>query len=331
MVDNFNNADGDGWDQGVGTSEPLDSDGDNIPNYTDLDSDNDAIADIEEAGGEDQNDDGVVDNFIDQDGDGWDDNEANDNPVDTDGDGTPDILDLDSDGDGINDIDEGGNGYADTNNDGVVDNLEDANGDGWIDGGSSTSTVPDTDGDGDPDYQDLDSDGDGIDDELENDPNGDGIGPDDTDGDGIPDYQDLDSDGDGLTDAEEWDVTGDGIGPDDCNNDGIPNYLDASLCDISIPQGFSPNGDSVNDLFVIDGLIYYPNNTMTILNRWGNKVFESGEGGYQNDWDGTNQFGVTIGGNLLPTGTYFYIFDPGREDEQGKAIEPVTGYIYLNR
>ena len=42
---------------------------------------------------------------------------------DTDGDGIPDYLDIDSDNDGIYDVDESGNGDLDTNNDGVIDAM----------------------------------------------------------------------------------------------------------------------------------------------------------------------------------------------------------------
>ena len=60
------------------------------------------------------------------------------------------------------------------------------------------------------------------------------------------------------------------------------------------------------------------------MNRWGNMVFES-NGGYQNDWDGTNMFGVSVGDDQLPSATYFFIL----ELEEG--LEPIKGYIYLNR
>ncbi|HXC06150.1 MAG TPA: gliding motility-associated C-terminal domain-containing protein [Bacteroidia bacterium] len=90
-----------------------------------------------------------------------------------------------------------------------------------------------------------------------------------------------------------------------------------------IPEGFSPNGDEINDVFFIRGLDLYPHNSIVIFNRWGNKVFEASP--YKNTWDGTCHFGLTIGGDALPVGTYFYLFNPG----DGSDI--LKGTIYLNR
>ena len=94
-------------------------------------------------------------------------------------------------------------------------------------------------------------------------------------------------------------------------------------CKIIVYDGFSPNDDGINETFVIEGLINYPNHKVLIFNRWGNKVYEASP--YLSDWDGTNMFGVTVGGKDLPVGTYFYIIEPGNGE---KAIK---GYIYLNR
>jgi gliding motility-associated-like protein len=93
---------------------------------------------------------------------------------------------------------------------------------------------------------------------------------------------------------------------------------------VFVPQAFSPNGDNINDTFVIPGIEGYPNNSMLIFNRWGGKMFEGR--GYDNRtivWDGTAADGTYSG--TAPAGTYYYVLDL----DNGK--EPLTGYIYLNR
>jgi gliding motility-associated-like protein len=110
----------------------------------------------------------------------------------------------------------------------------------------------------------------------------------------------------------------------DCDKDGIADWNDnAKDCEFFIPEGFSPNGDGVNDTWFIRGILDYPKNHVQIFNRWGNLVFETD--GYKNDWNGTTIFGLTIGGNDLPEGTYFYIVDLGNNTKVYK------GYVYLKR
>jgi gliding motility-associated-like protein len=93
--------------------------------------------------------------------------------------------------------------------------------------------------------------------------------------------------------------------------------------EFSIPQGFSPNGDGVNDLFVIKGILNYPQNTFTILNRWGTIVYKMD--GYTNTWNGKSSEGLRFGGDDLPDGTYFYILDLGNNEK------PYKGFIYINK
>jgi gliding motility-associated-like protein len=98
---------------------------------------------------------------------------------------------------------------------------------------------------------------------------------------------------------------------------------DCDIVDFNIPEGFSPNGDGINDLFVIRGIDHYPNNSIIIFNRWGDKVFEASP--YQNTWDGKCTMGVRAGGDQLPIGTYFYLLN------LGDGSEILKGTIYLNK
>lgn len=65
---------------------------------------------------------------------------------------------------------------------------------------------------------------------------------------------------------------------------------------IVIPNVVTPNGDGVNDVFLIQNLDKNKASKLVVLNRWGNVVFESEN--YQNDWIP----------NSLVDGVYFYLF-----------------------
>ncbi len=62
----------------------------------------------------------------------------------------------------------------------------------------------------------------------------------------------------------------------------------------------SPDGNGLNDTWVIENIDMYEGNHVAIYSRWGTKVFEAKD--YQNDWDGTNEVG-----DPLPDGTYYYV------------------------
>ena len=96
-------------------------------------------------------------------------------------------------------------------------------------------------------------------------------------------------------------------------------------CDlIFIPNGFSPDGDGTNDLWVIAGLEKFADNELKIFNRWGNIVYERND--YDNTWGGvTNKGPLDIVGHDLPSGTYYYILNL----KDGK--KPRTGFVVINR
>ncbi len=242
-------SNGDGIDDSV---TPPDSDGDSVPDYLDLDSDNDGLGDAAEAAMPDANGDGLVDP-----------GNLTDAPVDSDGDDAPDFLDLDSNNDGIFDVDSAGYTHLDVNDDGRLDGLVDADADGVLDSvdgqPGAFASGRDSDGDGTLDLLDQDSDNDGIPNAVEA-PGGDlSI---DTDADGVPDYLDLDSDNDGVTDLHEAggalvDADGDGMADSiiDANNDGLDDSVDLNFTPDDVDgdgkAGFidlDNDGDGIPDL-----------------------------------------------------------------------------------
>lgn len=90
----------------------------------------------------------------------------------------------------------------------------------------------------------------------------------------------------------------------------------------TIPQGISPNNDGKNDEFIIPCIEDYPNNTMKIYNRYGTLVYQKKN--YENDWNGRSNTGLLNHSELLPIGTYFFIF------EINETEKPLNGFIYLN-
>ncbi|MGY3215084.1 putative Ig domain-containing protein [Mucilaginibacter sp. HD30] len=90
---------------------------------------------------------------------------------------------------------------------------------------------------------------------------------------------------------------------------------------ITVHQAVSPNGDGVNDVLTIDGILNYPDNTVSIINKSGVQVFSIK--GYDNVtkvFDGSS----SNGSKLLP-GTYFYSVDY----KEGAVTKHTTGYLVL--
>jgi gliding motility-associated-like protein len=85
------------------------------------------------------------------------------------------------------------------------------------------------------------------------------------------------------------------------------------ICDLHFYSGITPNGDGNNDFWIIDNIEDYQPNTVTILNRWGSKVWSVEN--YNNDdrrWDGND-----AQGNVLPAGTYFYLVEVNGQISKG--------------
>ncbi|MBO0934748.1 gliding motility-associated C-terminal domain-containing protein [Fibrella aquatilis] len=93
----------------------------------------------------------------------------------------------------------------------------------------------------------------------------------------------------------------------------VINQPEAST--VFIPEGFSPNDDGINDLFVIRNVPAGLTVQLEVFNRWGHRVYANAD--YRNDWDGTANQGIRANdkGAGLPDGTYFYVVktSDGRE------------------
>ncbi len=84
--------------------------------------------------------------------------------------------------------------------------------------------------------------------------------------------------------------------------------------EIRIPNVISPNGDGINDKFVIENGKFY-NMKLNIFNRWGNQIFESND--YQNNWPASE----------IADGVYFYILtstNPKQEVKEYKGSVSVV-------
>lgn len=87
-----------------------------------------------------------------------------------------------------------------------------------------------------------------------------------------------------------------------------------------IPQGFSPNGDGINDTFYVPDFSTYQGISATIVDSWGSIVYQQSD--YQNDWNGIANKGNNKG-KLVQAGTYYYIFKIEGVSKQ------ITGYVYV--
>jgi gliding motility-associated-like protein len=76
----------------------------------------------------------------------------------------------------------------------------------------------------------------------------------------------------------------------------MPVTLDYD-CPIIIPNVITPNGDHVNDKFIIDGIEHIGTINLYVFNRWGNLIYEMNN--YDNSWSPINE----------ADGVYFYVIE----------------------
>lgn len=84
-------------------------------------------------------------------------------------------------------------------------------------------------------------------------------------------------------------------------------------CPIVPGQSFTPNGDGIRDVWLLDNVQFYPNFLLIVYNRWGQKVFEQ-KGEYV-PWDGTSD------GVKVPDASYYYILIPDQDHKDEGLIK----------
>lgn len=106
------------------------------------------------------------------------------------------------------------------------------------------------------------------------------------------------------------------ISQDGCSSQ-LLNYniglIDPNPCVLKFYSGITPNGDGINDDWIIENVEVFEDNEVAIYNRLGNLVWEGDN--YDNNntlWQGGN-----LSGNDLPSDTYFYIFQSEEGVEKG--------------
>lgn len=95
----------------------------------------------------------------------------------------------------------------------------------------------------------------------------------------------------------------------------------AGSSQLLVTQALSPNGDGINDVFIIEGILAYPENQVKIVNRSGALVYE--QKGYDNDRIAFS--GKSNSGDKLPDGTYYYSV----EFKLNGKWEQKKGYLFL--
>ncbi|WP_345291143.1 gliding motility-associated C-terminal domain-containing protein, partial [Flavobacterium hankyongi] len=119
------------------------------------------------------------------------------------------------------------------------------------------------------------------------------------------------------------------LNPGNCST-AVVTVIVNTIEEIDIYTHMTPNDDGNNDVFYIDGITKYPNNTVEIYNRWGVLVYQAKK--YNNtdvSFDGKSRGRTTINrDDNLPEGTYYYIVRYTKDNGETKEK---AGYLYINR
>ena len=126
--------------------------------------------------------------------------------------------------------------------------------------------------------------------------------------------------------------------PEDVDNDGEPDDVTVTIIpnvlaeeDIVIYNVMTPNGDGLNDIFMIENIDRFPDNKVQIFNRWGIEVFSTEGYSINNDnvFRGFSDGRATVRrGERLPTGTYYYMIEYA--DPDSGQVRRKASFLYIN-
>lgn len=108
-----------------------------------------------------------------------------------------------------------------------------------------------------------------------------------------------------------------------------PNIINPG--DVVIYNGVTPDGDGLNDYFIIDNIQLFPNNSVRIFDRWGVEVFKTTNyDSSGNVFNGYSDARATIDKSAkLPTGTYYYIVEYEYISENESQMIKKSGFLHL--
>lgn len=92
-------------------------------------------------------------------------------------------------------------------------------------------------------------------------------------------------------------------------------FVEPTIGCFFLTNALTPNGDGVNDVWLVGGLEYFPTANVQVFNRWGQVVFESK--GYQSPWEGTYK------GEKLPVADYYFLI------EYDSSKDPLMGTVTI--
>jgi gliding motility-associated-like protein len=129
----------------------------------------------------------------------------------------------------------------------------------------------------------------------------------------------FDQDSDGILDVNDNCPLQPNPDQADRDHDGLGDVCDTA--ELNVSEAITPNGDGINDTWMIYNIEYHPNTAVRVFNRWGSEVFFSSN--YKNDWDGHYDGSAYS----LPTSdSYLYQVDLNND-----GTIDYTGWLYITK